>query len=153
MYGVDNNGYVIGLQYRLQFVGYLHGKTFLYLRAAGKVFYDAVKLRQSYDLTRRDVTNVCLPDDGYEVVLAIGIECDIALYQHLVVVVFILEKLDLGFILRIEAAEYLFYVHFGYPGGRTRKTIVCEVEPQGVHDLVEMTGYDAHLLGVTEIER
>ena len=68
-----------------QCISDLSGEPFLHLRPAGKAFHQSGKLAQPNDFSRRQVSHMRPPGERQQVVLAEGIELDIAKENDLVV--------------------------------------------------------------------
>ncbi|MNE52576.1 hypothetical protein D3C80_1472520 [compost metagenome] len=86
MLRLDHHGHAGRVGHLLDGLGDLPGEVFLDLQAAGEHVDDARHLRQAEHLAAGDVGDVCLADEGQQVVFAQRIQLDVLDQHHLAVV-------------------------------------------------------------------
>ncbi len=88
------------------------------------------------------------PQNGHKMVLTGAVQGDIALYQHLVVVVAVFKQGHLGLIQGVQPLEGFMHVHFGHARRGVFQRVVGEVETQNLHDVSELFGDKLHLFRI-----
>ena len=131
--GFDDHGHALGLELGHEQVGDLRGEAFLDLRAMGELVDDAGEFGDSHDLAIGEVGDVGLPLEGHEVVLAHGVEGDVAEDDQLVVTLGEGGREMLGRIFP-QAAEQLG-VHLGDAFGGLTQPLAVGVFADGAENV------------------
>jgi hypothetical protein len=92
MHGVDDDADTLRLQHGFDALCDLGRQLLLHLESTGEGIHDPCQLADPDDLVVRQITDVCLADDGRHMVFAMRFEVDAAQDDHLVVSLDLLER-------------------------------------------------------------
>ena len=103
--GVKHHRHVVCAQEFAQRFRNLAGQTLLHLGPLGVVTDNAIELAQTNHALSGDVGHVGDTHDGQEVMLAGGVQRDVSLHEHVVVVIEVVKRLDVRVICWIESPK------------------------------------------------
>ena len=143
---------IICMQDTLHLFADLNGEAFLHLGAFREVLNYAVNLRQTDDLSGGKVGHMCFAIDRNKMVFAMGVESDVFLHKHLIIVILVFEKASMRPVLWIQPTEHFLHIHLGHASWSAIKTVIGEIQAQDGHDLPEMLFYLLNLFVIIDFE-